>query len=177
MLEIEFDGQKEGEEVLALFHKHPMVFGRDILIALALLAIIVISLINFGFSSTTSWAIFICLPLSILFLIRFYYLWSNNLFLITNTRIIAMVQKGFFSRRLEESYLDDICQVNARVYGFVHSWLDYGNVEIQTEGLQTLEDVEHPYDVKNAAYNVIRKFKDKDTRPAVPPKKSRPVIR
>ncbi len=156
MLEIEFDGQKEGEEVLALFHKSIWVFIKDFALAIFFLALPFIVLILKGATGVTSWSIVIGLFLFFYFGGRGLYLWSNNLFLVTNLRVISLNQSNFFSRRLEEAYLDEVSQVSAEIKGPIKTWLNFGQVMVQTEGQMFLEDVERPYIVKQAIFDSIR---------------------
>lgn len=101
----------------------------------------------------------VCSILLLLTMFRTWYLWHNNLFLVTNVRVIALTQEGFFNRKLRESYLESICQVTATVKGFMHTTFNFGKVLVQTEAEMWLEDIERPYQAKDAIFTAIREYK------------------
>lgn len=53
---------------------------------------------------------------------------------VTNYRIIAIEQKGLFNRTFAEHLIERIQDVNSVKKGMLETFLNYGNVEIQTAG-------------------------------------------
>ncbi len=167
MLDIQFEGQKEGEEVFALFHKSLWSHLKTLIWTPIFIGGVIWSVVSFGFSAPTSVALAIAV-IGLLYSIgRPVYLWANNLYLVTNLRIIALEQNGFLDRSLSESYLDDVCQVTANVRGPVAAMFGFGNVLVQTEAELWLKQVESPYDVKHAIFQAVeeRKRSEKDAVP------------
>lgn len=60
-----------------------------------------------------------------------YYL---DVWFVTNERIVSIEQKGLFSRTIAEQKLYRIQDVFAEVHGIIPTFLDFGNVTIQTAG-------------------------------------------
>lgn len=60
-----------------------------------------------------------------------YYL---DVWIITNERIIAIEQKGFFARVIAEQRLFRIQDVTSELKGVLPTMLNYGNVHVQTAG-------------------------------------------
>ncbi|EKE11588.1 MAG: hypothetical protein ACD_15C00059G0026 [uncultured bacterium] len=74
---------------------------------------------------------------SMLILILFFLIWIDYYFdvwIITNKRIINIEQKGLFSREISELELNKIQDVSAHVSGVIPTFLDYGDVFVQTAG-------------------------------------------
>lgn len=165
MIDIQFDGQKKNEKVVAVYHINILHFIRSILIAMLCVIIPVLITIFFGVHSFTIMLYVIFIGLFFTHLFRIWYLWRNNMFLITNIRVIALTQEGFFDRKLRESYLESICLVNAYVKGVLHTTFNYGRVLVQTEAEMWLDDVERPYEVKDAIFSAIRDFKTSGNQP------------
>lgn len=60
-----------------------------------------------------------------------YYL---DLWAITDRRIIAIDQKGYFRRHLSSFRLERLQDMNIEVYGIIPTLLNYGSIEAQTAG-------------------------------------------
>jgi len=86
---------------------------------------------------------------------RTWFLWSNNIFLVTNIRVIALVQEAIFKRKFREAYLDDVCQVEAVVNGLSRSIFNYGEVLVQTEAEMWLNCIERPYEAKQTIFEAL----------------------
>jgi len=159
MIDIQFDGQKKNENVIAVYRVSPLRYSRDIIIMMILLLLPILITIFTGIKSYTLMMFVIFLAPLLTSLFRTWYLWRNNMFIITNVRVIALTQDGFFDRKLRESYLESICQVTANVKGFLHTTFDFGKVLVQTEAEMWLEDIEKPYEAKDAIFTAIRDYK------------------
>ena len=159
MIDIQFDGQKKNEEVVAVYRISVLHYFRSILLMILLLIIPVTLTVFWGLQSYTPILFIICLALLLSNMFRTWYLWHNSLFLVTNVRVIALTQEGFFNRKLRESYLESICQVTATVKGFMHTTFNFGKVLVQTEAEMWLEDIERPYQAKDAIFTAIREYK------------------
>jgi uncharacterized membrane protein len=93
---------------------------------------------------------------------RSWYLWSRSMVLITNIRVIYLVQQSLFKRARSEAYLCDICQVGEKVSGFNQTLFKYGNVLVQTEAELWIEDIERPNEVAEAIFKALGPNKHKD---------------
>jgi hypothetical protein len=159
MIDIQFDGQKKNESVVGVYRISPLHYIKSIIVLMILILLPILITIFGGIKSYTTLLFVICLAIFFTNLFRTWYLWHNNLFIITNVRVIALTQEGFFDRKLRESYLESICLVTASIKGFLHTTFDFGKVLVQTEAEMWLEDIEKPYEAKDAIFNAIRDFK------------------
>lgn len=135
-----------GEKVVRVIRRHKFILFRQFLM-FCVLAILPIgfflmamakdySYIFNGLVSgpaivlgTSAYYLFIWL----LFFFQFvdYYL---DVWIITNERIIDIVQGGFFSRTTAEQMISRVQDVTSEVKGIIPTLLNYGNVYIQTAG-------------------------------------------
>ncbi|OGD63695.1 hypothetical protein A2215_00020 [Candidatus Berkelbacteria bacterium RIFOXYA2_FULL_43_10] len=60
-----------------------------------------------------------------------YYL---DVYIVTDERIVDIIQSGFFKRSISELHLHQVQDVSARVDGFFATMMHYGQIEIQTAG-------------------------------------------
>lgn len=84
-----------------------------------------------------------------------YYL---DVWIVTNERIINVEQKGLFTRVASELHLSAIQDVTSEVKGMLHTFVDYGNVTVQTAGERTrfiFKDVPHPERVKESVVRFV----------------------
>lgn len=138
MADIYFKGKNPGEEVLFVVRSHPFVFLRTGLGIVGLLIALVVIFAFFGASGVSAWATFIIVPITLAVGFREWFIWSNSTYILTNERLIAVSQSGFFSRDLSEVVVRNILTVNHSVKGPFQTFLNFGNVNIKVSG--TSED-------------------------------------
>ncbi|MEW6610488.1 MAG: PH domain-containing protein [Patescibacteria group bacterium] len=96
-----------------------------------------------------------------------YYL---DVWIVTNKRIINIEQMGLFNRRISEQKLFRVQDVSSSQQGFFGTFLDYGDVSIQTAaevGRFTFEQVPHPTQVALRITELVEH--DKHNHPLVNP--------
>ena len=99
----------------------------------------------------------------LLFLYQVFVDYWLDVFIVTDKRILDIEQTGLFSRTVSELRLHRIQDVTTEVTGFLHTFLDYGNISIQTAGEVehfTFENLEHP----NRLAKIILDLADADRR-------------
>ncbi len=141
-----FPNQKPGEQVLLFYRRHWIVLVKIILSSIVLSLIPIFFYIFFsttyaGFNNPTFYATFVLLSSSFsLFVVLFtfsnfvdYYL---DVWIVTNMRIIDIEQGGLFSRKMSEKDLGRMQDISANVQGPIATFLNYGDVIIQTAGEQ-----------------------------------------
>ncbi len=91
-----------------------------------------------------------------------YYL---DVWIVTNERIINIEQKGLFTRVASELHLSAVEDTTSEVKGMFHTFLDYGQVHVQTAGERTrfiFKNIPHPEQVKEAIVKLVHEDKDKN---------------
>ena len=84
-----------------------------------------------------------------------YYL---DTWIVTNERIINIEQLGLFKRVASELHLVSIQDATSEVKGILHTFLDYGDVHIQTAAEKSrfvFKDVSHPEAMKNLILRLV----------------------
>ncbi len=84
-----------------------------------------------------------------------YYL---DTWIVTNERIVNIEQRGLFTRVASELHLSAIQDVTSEVRGIIHTFLDYGNVQVQTAAEKTrfiFRDIPSPEQVKETILRLV----------------------
>jgi uncharacterized membrane protein YdbT with pleckstrin-like domain len=86
---------------------------------------------------------------------------SLDTWIVTNERVIDISQIGLFKRKVSELHLESIQDISVHTDGVIQSYLNFGNVEIQTGGavLRFLfEEVPNPLEIKSLTMEAARRF-------------------
>jgi uncharacterized membrane protein YdbT with pleckstrin-like domain len=90
--------------------------------------------------------------------------WRNDLYVITDDRVIDIEKVPFIREHRREAGLDKIQDVRYLQEGFIASRLDFGNVRLETAGgigEFTFDSVPHPRQVQIEIFNRIEQFRRK----------------
>ena len=129
-----FESKEPNETIIFLIRRHPIILLKGIFQIVAIIFLIIIIPIFFSFNSTTTIIIIFGILLSILIAATNLYRWFNDLYLLTDRRLIDVDQKTVFARVVTETALDQIQDVTYEVSGVLPSLLNFGKVAIQTAG-------------------------------------------
>lgn len=96
-------------------------------------------------------------PLWLLLLwVSFFLFWTDyylDVLVLTNERIMDIDQRGLFNREISEFRLENIQDLTIDISGFIATFLDFGDVHVQTAGKNqdfVIDDAAHPGEVKEA---------------------------
>ena len=136
--EKQFPGQHEGEEVEMVFHQHPLVMRKALIVGLLVIMLAVVPL-DFPQIYSVEWLPGILLKIMWIVVLgvfaAWFYRWIGwyyTIYIVTNRRIMEIKQKGFFDRKVEEWQLDNISSVNYHVGGFQAVLFGYGDITART---------------------------------------------
>lgn len=157
----EFPGQHADEAVDLVFRQHPIVMRKPLIVCLSIVAVCEIPLIflppeklGLGFQ-ILGFGVLVAL------LIGFYYWvgWFYSVFILTNSRVIDIHQKGLFNRKVSEIGLDKIQSVNYETKGIQAAIFKFGDINIQTYGSAdwVLHSISQPVDVHAHLMDAIRR--------------------
>lgn len=154
-----FEDQFDNEEVLFVFHKHPIVMRKGLVFGLLgpLIGIVPAAIkpdLGFG-------AFFGGLAVGILIgLIIFapsWISWHFSVFIVTDQRFIQITQKGLFHRSVADLALTQIQSVNYEVSGIEETLLGFGTINMRTYvGDLVVHDVHHPARVQKRLLSILR---------------------
>jgi uncharacterized membrane protein YdbT with pleckstrin-like domain len=140
--EFTFKGQHTDEEVIEAVSSHPYVLYPSAF-RMMLMLIVSVGLILFPpqlYVWSATLAIIIAV-FAILYFINAYYSFKESNFVVTNQRLIATVQKGFFTRKIVETDIRNVIDISSEMHGFFKTFLCYGDLIIRTAGAQEKGDI------------------------------------
>ncbi len=167
------------EAVIKIIHRHWIILFVQVfflaVVALAPLflitAILVTPALMAGFGNTLvangpyvlffylTWLLFLWMALSQTILNHFLDVW-----IITDRRIIAIDQRGFFRRHMGSFRLDKLQDVNTEVTGIIATLFDYGTVEAETASGSTGEfrahNLPNPRTIKDTILQLVAEQKN-----------------
>ncbi|MEK7598843.1 MAG: PH domain-containing protein [Patescibacteria group bacterium] len=156
----------ENEKIIIAFHRHWIVVASKMTLAAALLLIplvILIAMPSIEISSELRLVIFylIMIYLMIVAMIAFV-LWIDyylDVWIVTDSRIIDLEQKGMFKRETSEFLLSKVQDITVEIPSFTATLLHYGNLRVQTAGEEnfTAYDIPHVDEVKNIILTEAKK--------------------
>jgi uncharacterized membrane protein YdbT with pleckstrin-like domain len=157
-----FDGQKNGEEILMIVHRHWFNILEQMFLVFIMVVALFSSVIFFPFLFPTletpalhSLFIFLENVFAMIIWIVFFLIWIDYYFdvwIITNLRIVNIEQKGLFNRAVSEMDFSRIQDVTTEVIGVIPTFFNYGDVFIQTAAATErflFRQVPDPYGIKD----------------------------
>jgi hypothetical protein len=162
-----FDDQFDDEEVLYVFHKHPIVMRKGLiwssfgLLAGPLYTLIMTyvhpdnppSMMFFYLSFVVS------LLLSTLLMFPSWMSWHFSVFILTNQRFIQITQNGFFNRTVADVPLKLVQSINYEIKGLEQTVLGFGTIIMQTFiGDTRLHHIHHPAKVQRKIVEHMREI-------------------
>ena len=170
-----FDGQKNGEEILMVIHRH----WFNILTHFSIIFFMILFLFGSYFLTAFFFdefseqlllnltAFMRSLFFTFLWLL-FFAIWIDYYFdvwIVTSERIINIEQKGLFTRVVSELELEKIQDVTTDVRGVIPTFLNYGHLLIQTAGERErfiFRNVPDPYKIKDMIMKLQNELENKE---------------
>lgn len=153
----QFPDQLDGEELLFVFRKHPIVMRKGLFIGLiALLAGTIPSLIKPEYSYLFG-GLLAGLVIGLIIFIPSYISWYFSVYIVTDQRLLQITQKGLWTRSVVDIGLPQIQMVNYEVAGFNQTILGFGTIMMQTfVGDLVIHEVHHPEKIQQKILKVLR---------------------
>lgn len=137
-----FPNQKPNEHVIFFMRRHWIILLRLVIMSVILLLAPIliyygVPVIQKPMGNDSIFALWILFASSY-YLFVFLFLFNNflnyylDIWIITNNRVISVEQKSLFSREFSEKDLDNMQDITSSVKGFLPTFLNYGEVYIQT---------------------------------------------
>lgn len=149
--EIVLENQAEDEDIKRIWRHHPITLIGPIarVAAFALVPLLLVIFTGLSmFSSIWLFALFVVIMAVVATYAAYEWVsWYNDVFVLTNYRVIDVQQDGFFSRKFSEASLSTIQDVSHSVEGIFPTIFNFGDVLVQTAGAQakiTMDDVGKP---------------------------------
>lgn len=128
----EFNELKEGEQLIFVMRKHWWFFIKFFFQVLGIL--IIVSGLLF-LQVAYSWIIIIISLILIAGLFFYYwFLWKNDMYILTDQRLIDIDRNNIFHKQVTEVSLDKIQDVSYTISGMIAMMFNFGKISIQTAG-------------------------------------------
>jgi uncharacterized membrane protein YdbT with pleckstrin-like domain len=154
-----FEDQFDDEAVLFVFHKHPIVMRKGLVLGmLGPLIGIIPAAINPGLGFGVFFGgLAAGIVLGLLVLLPDWISWHFSVFIVTDQRFIQITQKGLFHRSVADLGLSQIQSVNYEVKGLQETLLGFGTIKMQTYvGDLEIKDVHHPAQIQKRLLSILR---------------------
>ena len=160
-----FEDQFNDEEVLFVFHKHPIVMRKGLVIGMMawLLGPVITVILTYTRPQNPPTMAFFGLSLAVSIIIGLIFFfpswigWHFSVFIVTDQRFIQITQKGLFHRAVADLGLQQIQSVNYEVAGLQETLLGFGTIKMQTYvGDLTIHEVHHPARIQKRLLEILR---------------------
>ena len=160
MSDLEFDGQRDGEEVIFVFRRHIMTARKGLLFCLMMIGIGVLPMVMWPGDSRMFWIFTGFVVLGMIGMLYTHMLWYFSYYIVTNQRIRQVVQRGIFKKTVVDLGLDKIQSISMSVPGVIAGIFGYGTILIQTGvGDLVISMVSHPEEIHNKLQNAKKENK------------------
>lgn len=161
-----FNGQENDEEVILVVRYHPVIFLPRLILGLGIMMLTLIGFMFLSFLNLDQLTMRIFFIGGFVFLLTFvltlafssFVKWYYNVNIITNQRIIDVDFNSIISHDVVETQLEKVEDIYHESSGFLSSFLDYGNIFIQTAGAETKFDmynVPRPADIQDTIFDLL----------------------
>lgn len=159
----QFSGQRDDEEVLYVFRRHPIVMRKGFY--LLLIPFLIASLPVLIWPAEIKW-LWVALGGFGFGLILFFYHWIGwffSVYIVTNQRLRQSSQDGLFGRTVIDVGLSKIQNISYTVKGFNEAIFGFGTIVIQTYvGDLVLDNINHPSKVYEKLQNYVAEYGPQD---------------
>jgi len=160
-----FEDQFDDETVLFVFHKHPIVMRKGLIIGLVAWLIGPIYTLILTYTQPThpptmaffGLSLMVSMVLGLILFVPSWISWHFSVFIVTDQRFIQITQKGLFHRAVADLALKQIQSVNYEVAGLQETLLGFGTIKMQTYvGDLTIHEVHKPAKIQKQLLNILR---------------------
>lgn len=162
-VEKQFPGQHDDEEVAMVFRQHPLVMRKALIGGLLVILLAVLPL-DFPQIYQVEWLAGLLLKVMVFVVLAvfaaWFYRWVGwyyTLYIVTDRRILAIKQRGFFNRTVEEWQLDGISNVNYHIAGFQAVLFGFGDITARTYiGDLEMKTIHKPAEIHAQLVDAVR---------------------
>lgn len=153
---LEFDGQREGEELLFVFRRHIIAMRKGFYLLLIPMALGAIPFLIWQDNINLLWVFVAGFGLGLVLFFYHFLMWFFTYYIVTNQRIRQITQRGFFGKDVVELRLSKIQNISYNVPGFFGEIFKFGTIVIQTfVGDLVIRNVEDPDKIYNKLQNAV----------------------
>ena len=152
----DFDGQRDGEELLFVFRRHIIAMRKGFYLLLVPFALTSIPPLIWQDKLELFLLPLAGLGVGLLLFSYHFLMWYYTYYIVTNQRIRQITQKGFFGKDVVELKLSKIQNISYNIPGFSGEVFKFGTIIIQTfVGDLVIHNVEHPDRIYNKLQDAV----------------------
>lgn len=152
----QFEGQREGEELLFVFRRHIIAMRKGFYGLLIPMAIGAVPFLIWQDNLNLFWVFVGGFVLGLLIFSYHFVIWFYTYYIVTSDRIRQITQRGFFGKDVVELRLAKIQNISYNVPGFFGEVFNFGTVVIQTfVGDLVIRNVEKPDEIYNKLQDAV----------------------
>lgn len=152
----DFEGQRDGEQLLFIFRRHPIAMRKAYYLLLVPLVIGCIPPLIWQTNLMLFWLPLIGLGIGLLLFAYHFIMWYFTIYIVTDQRIRQITQRGFFGKDVVELRLSKIQNISYNIPGFTGEILGFGTIVIQTlVGDLVIQKVGHPDETYNKLQDAV----------------------
>ena len=174
---IVFPDQRTGERLILLVRRHWTRLLRHVLkfviaaIVPIIIYIVVIIFVDFTLDPDALMYMIITMGVSLYYLFIWLFFLNDfidyhlDIWIVTDQRIINIEQEGLFNRVISSQSIERVQDVTSEVKGKVATFLDYGNVHVQTAGEEKrfeFEEVPHPSKITRIIQDIHDRVEERE---------------
>jgi uncharacterized membrane protein YdbT with pleckstrin-like domain len=154
--DLDFDGQRDGEQLLFVFRRHPIVMRKAYYLLLTPLVIGCIPPLIWQTNMELFLLPIIGLIIGLMIFSYHFVMWYYTIYIVTDQRIRQITQKGFFGKDVVELRLSKIQNISYNIPGFTGEVLGFGTIILQTlVGDLIIHQVAHPDETYNKLQDAV----------------------
>ena len=154
--QLDFEGQRPGEEVLFVFRRHIIAMRKGFYLLLIPFAISALPVLIWQDNLALLWSPLIGFSLGLLLFFYHWMMWYFTVYIVTNQRLRQVTQHGFFGKDIVELRLAKIQNISYNIPGFTGEVFNFGTMVIQTYvGDLVIRYVEHPDKTYNKLQDAV----------------------
>lgn len=152
----DFDGQREGEELLFVFRRHVIAMRKGFWLLFIAVAASSIPVFIWPSTLVIYWFPVAGLAIGLLLFSYHFLMWYYTIFIVTDQRLRQVTQRGFFGKDVVELGLSKIQSISYNIPGFGGEVLGFGTIVIQTYvGDLIINKAEHPEHIYNKLQDAV----------------------
>lgn len=152
----QFEGQREGEDLLFVFRRHILAMRKGFYSLLIPMVVGAIPFLIWQDNLDLLWLFVGCFALGLLLFSYHLVIWFYTYYIVTDQRIRQITQRGFFGKDVVELRLEKVQNISYNVPGFFGEVFKFGTIVIQTiVGDLVIRNVENPDKIYNKLQDAV----------------------
>lgn len=157
--EFHFQGQRPDEHVMLVRNQHwATLFRPSLYIVVSL--VLPYLFVKFLTGSVLGYALALYGLFFLFYVSRMIYAYRHGMMILTNHRLMLVIQRGFLSRAINEAELNRIQDVSSEIKGALPTLFGFGDVTIRTASKDSLLLIKHVADPYEVQQTIVRTLKE-----------------